>query len=201
METQLRPLARELEKDNSASFFFTQGELDSPPGPGVEDVYEGPYFCFYPWPHDLKSLDTNNIEAVEEAYELIYEAIETDGPFDGILGFSQGATLAYHAKAHPFDLPLFRCGVFICAIPPFWVEDGEVVYRQDVAPLSIPSLHIACSRDPVYKHSQALYEHCQKGAAAMINLDKGHTIPGDPKSAAAIGNAVRDLTQRAVFTY
>ncbi|KAL9033098.1 MAG: hypothetical protein Q9214_007670, partial [Letrouitia sp. 1 TL-2023] len=152
------------------------------------------------------SLDANNIEAVEEAYELIYEAIEADGPFDGILGFSQGATLAYsfldhHAKAHPFDPPLFRCGVFICAIPPFLMEDGEVVYRQDVASLSIPSLHIACSRDPVYKHSQALYQHCQKGTAVMINLDKGHTIPGDPKSAAAIGKAVRDLTQRAVFAY
>lgn len=66
---------------------------------------------------------------LEDAYELIYEAIEEEGPFDGVLGFSQGASLAYsflqqHARKNPFDPPwaIFRYAVFICGMPPFTAQ-------------------------------------------------------------------------------
>jgi hypothetical protein len=79
-------------------------------------------------------VDSDDSEALEEAYDMIYEAIEEDGPFDGILGFSQGATLAFqflveHAKRNPYEVPgegaSFRCAVFICGMPPFRMDYGD----------------------------------------------------------------------------
>ena len=79
----------ELQKDNSAEFNFIEGEVDSAPGPGIEDVFDGPYYSFYNWP---RTFNPDDDRSVTEAYDLIYEMIEEDGPIDGILGFSHGAT-------------------------------------------------------------------------------------------------------------
>ncbi|KAH6715843.1 serine hydrolase-domain-containing protein [Leptodontidium sp. MPI-SDFR-AT-0119] len=148
---QLDPISEELRKDNSATFHFIDGEEDSGPGPGIEGLFEGPYFSFYAWPRTCTSEDE---KAVEEAYKLIYATIEQEGPFDGILGFSQGATLAFqflsqHAKRFPYDLPnaVFRCGVFICGPPPFRVISGKpnfplskARYRKLITPVPLAGM-------------------------------------------------------------
>ncbi|KAF2215725.1 hypothetical protein CERZMDRAFT_89976, partial [Cercospora zeae-maydis SCOH1-5] len=59
-----------------------------------------------------------------EAYELLYDVIEDDGPFDGILGFSHGGTLAsgfimHHMAMRPSEPLPFRCALFFNALPPF----------------------------------------------------------------------------------
>jgi hypothetical protein len=56
-------------------------------------------------------------ESVGRAHGLIEEAIEVDGPFDGILGFSQGAGLAmsyllHHRIESPHTPSDFKFGIF-----------------------------------------------------------------------------------------
>ena len=49
---------------------------------------------------------------LEESLRAIERACERDGPFDGILGFSQGATLAAIALATPRMRERFGFGIF-----------------------------------------------------------------------------------------
>jgi Serine hydrolase (FSH1) len=65
------------------TFHFPEGEYEYPAADGIAEIYPGPYLCWYPFPPTL--------ENVSEAHELIWNIIEEDGPFDGVMGFSQGA--------------------------------------------------------------------------------------------------------------
>jgi pimeloyl-ACP methyl ester carboxylesterase len=62
------------------------------------------------------------------ARELVLEVLNEEGPFDGLIGFSQGAALAaslilqHSDQAHP----LVDCAVFICGTLP-WMLPSELV--------------------------------------------------------------------------
>ena len=196
------PLARELQKDNTASFHYIQGEVDSSPGPGIDGFYEGPYLSFYKWPRTVHDDEAS----IMEAYDLLSETIEDEGPFDGILGFSQGGTLAagflaHHAKQHPYDHPPFRCAVFISSLPPFQLDDAEQLHFDDsvVGHIKIPTVHVVGTGDFVYNHSLRLYRICDARTASLVVHDKGHEIPGDRKFVTAMTKALRELHSRAFF--
>ena len=129
------PLYNALGKANRAEFHFIEGECEAAPVEGITQFYEGPYLSFYPWPPRMDEAEYDDTR--ERAYELIYEAIEEDGPFDAILGFSQGASLAclflqQHARKNPYDPPwsLFRYAVFICGMLPFRIKESQPLSRS-----------------------------------------------------------------------
>ena len=141
-----------------------------------------------------------------EAYDLLSETIEEEGPFDGVLGFSHGGTLAagflaHHAKQHPYgDVP-FRCAVFISSLPPFQIDDAEQLHFDDslLGNINIPTVHVVGTSDFVYNHSLRLYKLCDAKSASLVVHDKGHEIPGDRKSVAVMTKALKDLGTRASF--
>jgi len=61
---------------------FTNGEIMASPSPDIEKVYEGPYYSFFSWSDPPTG---SELESVSAAYQLIYDVIEEEGPFDGIL--------------------------------------------------------------------------------------------------------------------
>ena len=76
-------------------------------------------------------------ESVLEVEEKLFDLIEREGPFDGVLGFSAGAAVAAQlicsdASKHPFKTPEerpFRWAVLFGAITPlkvFKLEDEEI---------------------------------------------------------------------------
>ena len=96
------------------SFDFIEGEKPCEPAPGIAEVYSGPYIAFYEDPTP---------EQVAEAHDLVNEVIEEDGPFDGIMGFSQGAALAaslilQRQTDHPTEPAQFRFAIFMCGMLP-----------------------------------------------------------------------------------
>ena len=187
------PLSNALRKENAAEFYFVEGECEAEPVEGITDFYEGPYLSFYPWPPRMDKDEYN--ASRERAYELIYEAIEEEGPFHAILGFSQGASLAYlflqqHTQRHPFEPPwsLFRCAVFICGMPPFRLEesprssvrhslasseesvDSEELSRRLSPLLSKPSRPTTDSSESSYQSSPPL-------AATSIHVKEAFFVP------------------------
>lgn len=195
---------RELRKDNTAAFHFAQGELDSGPGPGVEGYSEGPYFSYYQWPRTFH----DNDQSLLDAYDLLYEIIEEEGPFDGILGFSHGGTLAcgflvHHAKNNPYSPPtaLFRCAVFFNSLPPFRMDDKQnPIFEEDLQGyLTIPTVHVVGKSDFVYQYSMKLYALCDSKSASLVVTDRGHDIPVDQKNVDKVANALRDLNRRVTF--
>lgn len=120
-------------------FVFVDGDIPSEAGPGrltslystnkahlctgVYGLAEGPYFSFFNLPIASQMYD---------AFELIDQALEDDGPFDGIFGFSQGAAVAasYLLRNQDTHLP-FKCAVFFCATAPFNVESATFRSMDD----------------------------------------------------------------------
>jgi acetyl esterase/lipase len=88
---------------------------------GVSEVFPGPYLCFY---------DDPTPQAVQNAVDMIMEVIKEDGPFDIILGFSNGAALAATVIAaatekDPLSSP-FKAAILICPTMPFRLDSGPL---------------------------------------------------------------------------
>ena len=201
---------RELEKDNSAEFHFLEGHIGSEPGPGVADFYDGPYLSYYHFPRRFPRNDDEEDDGGDasmfEAYEMLYDVIEDEGPFDGILGFSHGGTLAsgfliHHTKTHPFEPPPVRCAAFFNSLPPFRMNPGEkpVVDDNLSGYLSLPTLSFAGSTDFVREQSLDLYGLCEQKSSELVQYKSGHDIPSDAASVEKIATAIRKLSTRALY--
>lgn len=86
--------------------------------PDIKLIYPPKYLAYYPiaYPH-----------YVEDAQEYVLDIIEDEGPFDGVMGFSQGAALAAslileQRKRNSLE-DLFKFAIFICATLPFNQDD------------------------------------------------------------------------------
>lgn len=72
-------------------------------------------------------------EDIENAISHIHEFIESEDPFDGIIGFSQGGSMAAMlllqdaARPEGPQLP-FKLAVFISAFTPHNIESGTIVW-------------------------------------------------------------------------
>lgn len=197
-------VVRNLEKDHSASFVYVGGEVSCGPGPGIEHIFEGPYYSYHNWPRRLEN-DGEDERSVQGAYDLLDDIIDTEGPFEGILGFSHGATLAFaflsqHARKWPYQPMPVRCALFFSAMPPFRLgEEDQWIYDQGLRELSIPSVHVVGKSDFALEHSLKLHTMCDPAMAALVVHSKGHEIPGDTDNVRLIAGAVRELGLRAMF--
>lgn len=196
-------LIRELKRDNTADFYFVEGDLSSEPGPGIKDFYEGPFYSYYKFPRSFEDTD----ESMLEAYKLLDEIVESEGPFNGVLGFSHGGTLAsgwlmHHAATLPLEPPPVRCAVFLNSLPPFRVNPGGNPVVDDGfrdGCIQIPTVNVAGTKDMVYPYSIKLHQLCDPRQSQLVIHDKGHDIPGDSKNVAAIARAIRKMSVDALF--
>lgn len=193
---------RELAKDNSATFHSIEGDVESEPGPGVEGFFEGPFFSYYKWPRTLH----DDEQSIAEAYDMLYDIIEEEGPFDGVLGFSHGGTLAtgfiaHHVKHKPYETVPFRCAVFFNSMPPFRMNDNDSpVFESGLEGLiKIPTLHVVGNKDFVYNYSLELHSLCDEKSSTILVHDGGHEIPRSKKVVATMAAAFRELGIRAMF--
>ncbi|MCJ1391332.1 hypothetical protein MMC18_004195 [Xylographa bjoerkii] len=90
---------------------FLEGEKEVPPAPLIAKVFPGPYMSY---------LTDYSVSSIEEQHEFIMNIVDEEGPFDGVMGFSQGASLAasiliHHQIEKPWLPPPFRVAVFLCA--------------------------------------------------------------------------------------
>uniref|UniRef100_A0A093XYY4 Putative hydrolase C22A12.06c n=1 Tax=Talaromyces marneffei PM1 TaxID=1077442 RepID=A0A093XYY4_TALMA len=95
-------------------FDFANGFLDSSPAAGIELFYNPPYYSW--WPADP------SLEDMAKARERLKIYLKQNGPFDGVIMFSQGCTLGSsllleHYKDTPQDPPPFKFAIFICGGP------------------------------------------------------------------------------------
>ena len=122
-------------------------------------------------------------------------------PFDGVLGFSEGASLATAlmlrqnstGKAWPF-----RFAIFICALPPFaWDEDDVMLTIETTQCIRVPTAHILGAEDPARPLSRVTYGLCEESSASLVYHKGGHTIPWDPQTTAVVGEAILGVIRRA----
>ncbi|KAK5807309.1 hypothetical protein VI817_001567 [Penicillium citrinum] len=180
------------------TFTFINGSLDAKVEAELEGIVDGPFYNHYPRSPDLPSSGLN------DAFEHIQNETAQKGPFDAVMGFSQGAALAaafliHHAKTNPTSPPPWRVAVFLCGGIP-WESSGleYVIPKPDEFPIRIPTAHIVGKLDPLYPESMKLYALCEPANAAFYDHGSKHMVPFDQKNTTAMVKTIEDTIAKAM---
>ncbi|KAG8367773.1 hypothetical protein BUALT_Bualt16G0107600 [Buddleja alternifolia] len=182
---------------------FTHFYMDFPDGihpaggkSDIEGIFPPPYFEWFQYNKDFTEY-TN----LEECMTYLCEYITNKGPFDGLLGFSQGATLSalilgYQAqgkilKEHP-PMKLF---VSISGSKFRDPSICEVAYKD---PIKTKSVHFIGEKDWLKLPSEELATAFEN--PLIIRHPQGHTVPRlDEDAVQKMGNWTSEILLNVVY--
>ncbi|KAL5558551.1 hypothetical protein UlMin_034762 [Ulmus minor] len=147
--------------------FPAQGKSD------VEGVFDPPYYEWFQFNKEFTEY-TN----FEEGLQYIEDFMIKNGPFDGLLGFSQGAILSaglpgLQAKGVALTkVPKIR---FLIIIGGAKLKSPTVAEKAYSSPIRCPSLHFLGEMDFLKPYGLELLESCVD--PVVIHHPKGHTVP------------------------
>lgn len=195
-----------------------EGPLPWPPADGIEEAFGKQESCYSFFDASVPSI----LKAVDDLVDFLYD----EGPFDGIIGFSQGGALAATliaaeerglikkgpptavggGSARTTQLP--KCAILMsCGLP--WdyaaLQAGQsrrLTSDQDGCCIRMPTAHIWGSNDTTRypgNHDVALL--CDETARVEVVHTAGHGVPSGSKSQelAEIVSAIEQTMQKAVF--
>jgi pimeloyl-ACP methyl ester carboxylesterase len=113
----------------------------------------------------------------DESLDLLRSVLHLQGPFDGVLGFSQGAAMAAQLlAAEPARL---RFGILIAGFLPF--DERLSANVQSAAPLPQNVMSVHGSADALVSRDRALALHgCFGGPGCVLyEHDRGHGVPSN----------------------
>ncbi|KAF4443748.1 DUF341 domain-containing protein [Fusarium austroafricanum] len=181
LEMQTSALRHQLGHSQSHKYEYVDGAEPNKPAPGLEAfIHPEESFAYY---------NPKSAESVLAAIDDLSEYIAEEGPFDGVLGFSQGASLAAmiiararHSNPAPFQFAIFFCaGLPYCEkalslgkLKMLRVEDtkGPVIH--------VPTANIFGKKDPDVSAAKALADLCQPWGRVVLDHGAGHEIPRVP---------------------
>ncbi len=192
-----------LEKEQNFSFHFVDAPVVTEPHESVAAFSSDPCYRFFHW---APSKIPFNMEQVRAGYEFIYKVIEEQGPFDGVMGFSQGAAISlsfimHHAELHPEEesrMPFRFMVLFSCPYLPPKDEDGSIIPWGKT---HVPSLHLVGQEDEEwFEGGMATYkDRCEGGSASLIVHGGGHAVPKDKPTVDKTIQEIKTLLRRAGF--
>ena len=142
--------------------------------------------------------------------------LAAEGPFDGVISYSQGASLAAtymirFSQLHPSAPLPFKCAIFFSGgrpLDPRSLGKGNLVLidpEQQVTPLlSLPTASIWGRNDPLWPgSSETLWKLCDPANRASFVHDEGHDIPGARAKDAVLGSVrvIRKVIDQAVMAH
>eukprot|EP00112_Aurelia_sp_Birch-Aquarium-sp1_P022582 Seg641.5 transcript_id=Seg641.5/GoldUCD/mRNA.D3Y31 product="Esterase OVCA2" protein_id=Seg641.5/GoldUCD/D3Y31 len=132
-------------------------------------------------PSSFSSLQETEIDlGHEESIKLIEETFKEKGPFDGILGFSQGATIVAHicALRDQPDSPFKFRFAMLCAGFKSKSPQHDKFYQNRI---SCPSLHIFGDSDKVIAGERSEELSRLFDNPVVLNHAGGHFLPATSK--------------------
>lgn len=221
------PIVQDLEQDSS--FHFIHGEIEAPPPNTFEEFFGSPpHRRFAPdfgsgrtvdamlhapqqltpeqkyreMVHSLAPKSTNFGQAI---LDRLYRVLDNDGPFDGIIGYSEGACVAaafvidYLRKCAKKEIQVsLKCAVFISGGPPTLLDGSGFILADEYGQtITMPTCHIIGYNDSLIDGAVALYHLCDGASATIVDHGRGHSVPRDPSSSKLILQGIRDLIERA----
>ncbi|KAI9693526.1 MAG: hypothetical protein M1820_009178 [Bogoriella megaspora] len=176
-EAQIAALRYRL--GDAHEYEFIEGSLESPPAKGIEEVF-GKQEAYYAY---FDASVTNILKAVNDLAEFL----DTEGPFDGIIGFSQGGSLATTLMAgveRGLIEARIKCLILLsCGMP--WdlaaLKAGEsrrLTPEQDGGCITIPTAHFWGQNDLegfAGNHDVALL--CDESSRVEVVHNAGHGVP------------------------
>lgn len=132
---------------------------------------------------------SHNVNQDQELCGALVDAVESDGPFDGLMGFSEGGTVAAMMLIEDLrhqSLGGIKCAVFFSAALP-WDPDAlragtakHVDPAMDGCLLTIPTAHLwsrTISSEDIRIH-ESLANLCEPSLREIYLHDLGHDVPG-----------------------
>jgi predicted esterase len=110
-------------------------------------------------------------ESLQESLSYISNTIQRLGPFYGLIGFSQGASIASTAYEHMVLNNFENSLKYIICI------GGVETYTPLKFKIKIKSLHLMGQEDEHLEQSKLLVNCYDKECATIIEYNEGHNIP------------------------
>ncbi|XP_004490411.2 uncharacterized protein [Cicer arietinum] len=156
----------------------------------VEGIFDPPYYEWFQF-----NEETTEYYNFDECLQYIEDFMIKHGPFDGLLGFSQGSVLAAALPG------LQEKGIALTKVPKvkFVIIIAGIKSRSPLLaekayfpPISCPSLHFLGEKDFLKHFGKQLLEYFVEPVA--IYHSKGHTVPRlDDKSLNTVMNFIEKI--------
>jgi len=153
--------------------FFADAPFPAEGKSDVEGIFPPPYYEWFQF--DRKFLEYRNFD---ECLAYIEELMIKHGPFDGLMGFSQGAILSaalpgLQARGLALTrVPKVKCVVIIGGAK---FQSPAVAEKAYVSKIECPSLHFIGEMDFLKTPGETLLESFVD--PLVIRHPKGHTVP------------------------
>ncbi|KAL1530581.1 hypothetical protein AB1Y20_001481 [Prymnesium parvum] len=176
----------------SADFYFLDAPYTARASFIQDEALRGAALSWWDFEkRDSRPSKSEEYVGLEAALERVRLAIERDGPFDGILGFSQGATLAAMLCLLPPAPPPVKLVVLVAAFLP---QGADMRAHFQPRALELPSLHIMGEDDQlVPMASSAAVADCFIGQQTVTHPG-GHAVP----ASAPVRNALKCFVEKAL---
>eukprot|EP01062_Namystynia_karyoxenos_P055278 TRINITY_DN46046_c0_g1_i1.p2 TRINITY_DN46046_c0_g1~~TRINITY_DN46046_c0_g1_i1.p2 ORF type:complete len:245 (+),score=70.71 TRINITY_DN46046_c0_g1_i1:62-736(+) len=180
-----------LQRTGAGELTCIDGPTECPPAPGITPHFpEGPYYRFCERAEGEGTW--YKPDSVARGLAHVRAKWAELGPFDALLGFSQGANVAAmlaaeHAGGHA--LPGLRCVVLLCGCEGGWraAVGGGFAER----PVPLPSLHLAGEQDSLRPLSDRLLLMFTESGREQRTHSAGHRpFPGAAAEAREHAGAV-----------
>ena len=163
-------------------------------GKGIAALFPNTSYCSFFDPTDTVSI----LSAIDD----LESYVSSEGPFDGVMGFSQGAALAAMLlRRRPM---VFSFAIFICAAVPLCERGLKAGILLELDPLAdgvsidVPSAHIIGTRDQALEASLMLTGICR--VKKVFDHGAGHEIPVNPKGVTSrMADCVEEIITKATL--
>ncbi len=165
---------------------------------GIATVFpKDQYFAYYDPIHPFSIL---------QAIEDLAAYVSAEGPFDGVMGFSQGAALAAMLLARDSPPEHFRFAIFLCAGLPFCeasLRQGVLRHldpKVDKEVIRVPTAHIVGSKDDALQASLTMKDLCVARGRGLFDHRAGHEVPVSPQGITGdMARCAEEVIVRAMF--
>lgn len=147
------PIVNELLSDETCTFYFVDAPCEAVPPKGFEDFFGAPPYYRFIEPDDKDGEETDVLSRIRDfpdcdtaedtirelfkegvassvlstirSIEYLFKIMEEEGPFEGIIGYSEGAIVAGTLLLHEQRrqelegrIPMLKCAIFFAGWPP-----------------------------------------------------------------------------------
>lgn len=144
----------------------------------------------------------------QEVLEHIYKHLEADPEIRGVLGYSEGASVAasllldeaFRVQTGTRAHRQLACGIFFTGWPPMGPNGRGFVLRDEDADdveIDVPTLHVTGANDPYKDGALALYNVCDPATAHLFDTGKGHTLPRSGPVLTELVDAMEEVLEEA----
>ncbi|CAR25698.1 hypothetical protein ZYGR_0A02640 [Zygosaccharomyces rouxii] len=134
----------------------------------------------------------------QDVWDYLRGYILENGPFEGIMGFSQGGAFAGYLLTNFHKLlnltyeqqPPLK---FFVTFSGFRLEASQFQSDYDKQPLSVPSLHVQGEQDTVVSEARilSLYNSCQEDKRTLLRHPGGHYVPNSKQYVSQVCNWIQ----------